>query len=178
MDWNMVGALAEGLGAIAVVISLVYLAAQVRQNTGIARASYHIDQSAAYRSLVLTIVNNEDVAELWQRGLSDPAALSPVEYQRFSWIMGELFQHYQAQVEGAKAGLVPPHVIDSWGAVTASWIRMPGGRELWGVLGAFFPDEIHARLKEPLQATPPWDELMPRAFRADVLDAAEPEGSL
>ena len=33
MDWTAIGALGEVLGAVAVVVSVVYLAAQVRHNT-------------------------------------------------------------------------------------------------------------------------------------------------
>ena len=31
MNWDAIGAIAESLGALAVIISLIYLAAQVRQ---------------------------------------------------------------------------------------------------------------------------------------------------
>ena len=38
MDWNAVGALGEGLGAVAVVFTLAYLAKQVRQSNRTAKA--------------------------------------------------------------------------------------------------------------------------------------------
>jgi hypothetical protein len=33
MDWDALGAIAEAVGAIAIIVSLVYVAAQIRQNT-------------------------------------------------------------------------------------------------------------------------------------------------
>ena len=39
MDWAAIGAVSEVIAAVAVVISLVYLATQVRQATKIARAT-------------------------------------------------------------------------------------------------------------------------------------------
>jgi hypothetical protein len=33
MDWNAIGALGELAGAIGVILSLIYLASQIRQNT-------------------------------------------------------------------------------------------------------------------------------------------------
>jgi len=33
MNWDAIGALAEAIGAIAVIVTLVYLAIQLRQNT-------------------------------------------------------------------------------------------------------------------------------------------------
>ncbi len=39
MDWNMVGAIGETLGAVGVIVTLVYLAGQLRQNTQALRTS-------------------------------------------------------------------------------------------------------------------------------------------
>ena len=39
MNWDAIGAIAELLGAIGVILSLVYLSVQIRQNTRSARAS-------------------------------------------------------------------------------------------------------------------------------------------
>ena len=38
MDWSMIGALGELLGAAAVVVSLLYLASQIKQNTAVSRS--------------------------------------------------------------------------------------------------------------------------------------------
>ena len=39
MNWDAIGAIAERLGAIGVVVSLLYLATQIRQNTKSVRAA-------------------------------------------------------------------------------------------------------------------------------------------
>ena len=39
MDWNMVGAIGETLGAVAVFVSLIYLASQIESNTRQSRAT-------------------------------------------------------------------------------------------------------------------------------------------
>ncbi len=38
MNWEAIGAVGEIVGALAVVLSLIYLAIQVRQNSNMARA--------------------------------------------------------------------------------------------------------------------------------------------
>ncbi len=52
MDWTMIGALGELLGALVVVISVIYLASQVRQNTAVVRAdaarSFSMEASRAF----------------------------------------------------------------------------------------------------------------------------------
>jgi hypothetical protein len=41
MDWNAIGAIGEIIGALAVFLTLVYLALQIRQNTKAIQASAH-----------------------------------------------------------------------------------------------------------------------------------------
>ena len=54
MNWEAVGALAEGLGAIGVIVSLLYLASQVRTNT---RASRVEAKLTATRALLAGLVD-------------------------------------------------------------------------------------------------------------------------
>lgn len=178
MEWGMIGAMAEAIGALGVIISLIYLSAQVRQNTRIAEASYHIQERANYRNLTLGIIENEDVAEIFYRGLLDPESLATVKYQRFAFMMGEFFQHYQAQWAGARAGLVLPELERASAQWTASLIRMPGGRKHWNQLRPMFPEEVQERLEEMLEHTPPADEIFPDAFTyPPKQDSVSAEGS-
>ena len=79
MDPNLIAAVAEAVGALAVVASLVYLTIQVRQSTDVARATYHIAQSANYRAVAMAMAENAELSELWHRGLADPRSLTTVE---------------------------------------------------------------------------------------------------
>jgi hypothetical protein len=65
MNWDAIGAIGEILGAIVVVVSVIYLASQVRQNTAAARAD-------ALRSFSIEVSNqfmewgkDERLSELW-----------------------------------------------------------------------------------------------------------------
>ena len=67
MDWTAVGAVGELIGALAVVVTLAYLASQIRQNTKVARSSmrHEITNSAMIGGRVLA--ENDDVARLLQQ---------------------------------------------------------------------------------------------------------------
>ena len=74
--------LAEIIGAIAVVLSLLYVGYQVKQNTNAVRSSVHqalINHVAATEGLVLT---DGTLAELIVKGTNDPSSLSPSERLR------------------------------------------------------------------------------------------------
>ena len=59
MDIMELGAVGELVGGVAVIATLVYLAAQIRQNTRAAMADAEIAASAAMRGLVEKFVTAE-----------------------------------------------------------------------------------------------------------------------
>jgi len=98
MNWEAVSTIAEVIGAVAVVASLIYLAIQIRQNTRQveqqARGQRFVvlgtlaDQWRGFRS---NIVSNLEVAGIWRRGHEDPELLSDDEWALFDMLMVEFF---------------------------------------------------------------------------------------
>ena len=67
MDWIAVGALAELVGAVAVVLTLVYLAEQVRNNTRMARRAVTAEAVAAVREANARIADDPSVVSCFGR---------------------------------------------------------------------------------------------------------------
>jgi hypothetical protein len=64
MNWEAIGAVGEIVGAVAVILTLIYLAAQIRQNTNSVRAAA-VDAAITHVSNVReTIFVNADIAEI------------------------------------------------------------------------------------------------------------------
>ena len=61
MNWDALGAVAEILGAIGVIVTLVYLAVQIRQNTLMMRATVKQNQTTITHSLTSLILENVDL---------------------------------------------------------------------------------------------------------------------
>ena len=53
MDWNAIGAMGEVIGAAAVVISLIYVALQVRQNTASSKSTVETEIALAISRVTL-----------------------------------------------------------------------------------------------------------------------------
>jgi hypothetical protein len=92
MNWEAIGAMGETIGALAVLITLVYLALQIRQNTHQIRVSATQDSIHLWNSLGQTILSNPDTAELIEKGNNDLSELSPEERRG-----GPAFQHSQTR---------------------------------------------------------------------------------
>jgi len=98
-DW---AAVAEIIGAIAVVASLVYLAVQIRQNTHELSLSLKATELAAFERNVEsgnrireTFILNPDVSALYLKGLGSFESLDTSERLRFDMLLSNVFSALQ-----------------------------------------------------------------------------------
>lgn len=96
--------IAEIAGAIAVVMSVIYLGVQVRANTKVLRSQAHFNAlSLAQRPFEL-VIENEGLSKILNTGFATPEALSPEDWTRCSYYMFMQFNaweylYYQHQDE-------------------------------------------------------------------------------
>jgi len=96
------GAIGELIGAIAVVASLVYLAAQIRQNTKQLSLSMQATELAAFERNVAAgnhvremFIVNPEITELYLRGVRSYKDLADGEKLRFDMIISNMFSEFQ-----------------------------------------------------------------------------------
>jgi hypothetical protein len=143
VNWDALGALGEIVGAAAVVITLVYLAVQTRQNTEAVRHAFArgvMEDANAWR---FKIVENPDVSELFRNGLRDPESLDANDKYRFRMLLDALLFHWQHAVQ---SGVPIPK------ANITRVLSQPGGVWYWSrakdVLTPEFVDFIQSQLSE------------------------------
>ena len=76
MNWEAIGAVGEIVGATAVVLTLIYLAVQVRLGTRATQAASFQAASALDQDFLLTLGKDPVTAQLWNTYLTDPESLS------------------------------------------------------------------------------------------------------
>ena len=94
MNWEAIGAVGEILGALAVVVSLGYVAIQIRQNTTEARIQRTQNLISANSELNAQIANNAELAKIVQAGLLDYNQLSEDDQFRFGTLFFSIFNQY------------------------------------------------------------------------------------
>ena len=123
--------LGEIIGAIAVVVSLVYLAVQVRQNTQAQRTenfSRALDRVAAMQA---TLSQDSETAVIVSKGVADPADLTPKQRLQFTWAMYELFGAFEFMYLASRDAAIPDEVWQRWSSAVAWWLNFPGVRTWW-----------------------------------------------
>lgn len=95
MNWEAIGAIGEIIGAIAVVLTLIYLAVQVRQSTRMTQAISIQTASSLDQEFLLTLGTDADRAQKWATYLSTPEVLSDKERLQCAYLMGSFIRRLE-----------------------------------------------------------------------------------
>ena len=111
MNWEAIGAVGEAVGAIAVVVTLAYLAMQIRQNTDATRAASHHAVIEALNQGNLAQARDAELAQIWVSGLKDRGVLTEVERQRFDSLCLAYFHVFDSLWYSAKVGTAERNLL-------------------------------------------------------------------
>ena len=101
INWDAIGAVGEVLGAAAVLVTLVYLARQISQNTQEIRSSNYHGITNSFNSLNIMIATNSELARIFKEGNASFSELSEEGQTQYSFLMHSAFRvmdvlHYQS----------------------------------------------------------------------------------
>ena len=102
MDWELAGVFAEVVGAIAIFVSLIYVAVQIKRSNQIAKAEAERDLLQSWMRGLEGLVDSNQTTEIFLKGLADFDALSSIEKTRLSYRLTELNMVYIAAIENEK----------------------------------------------------------------------------
>jgi hypothetical protein len=123
------GHLGEFVGALGVVISLIYLAQQMRQNTTSVRAaSFNSMVQNSIRLLEHSFRDSEFAAFL-HRAEQDPAKLTPDEMVRWDSYMTSVYRHFGNLIYQYRVGALDAQMWESYDRTLTEHLRTPS----WGV---------------------------------------------
>ncbi len=76
MNWDAIGAVAESLGAIGVIVSLVYLAFQIRINTNALRGTASFQAESSFAQLDHDLVHDREVTSVLVKAYDPSSSLA------------------------------------------------------------------------------------------------------
>jgi len=131
MNWDAIGSIGEIVGAVAVLLTLVYLAKQIHQSNRIARLEFHKTSVQHYTQVMGKLVSDTDTARIYREGLLDLASLEPVDKIRLSQLIGECMLMFKDVMEAYDEGLFDKPTYDAWLGFICGIINMPSGETFW-----------------------------------------------
>ena len=131
MDLDSLANIGDFVGGVFVVISLVYLAHQVRLNTRSLKSENYARVLERMSTLQARLSVDPDLHHVFMVGAEDPGRLSRAQRVRFSWALYELFGAGEFMYHQSRDKALPPAVWARWEATIGWWLSHPGMRAWW-----------------------------------------------
>jgi hypothetical protein len=126
VNWSAIAALAELLGAAAVVVSLFYLAAEVRKSRMQARLDASRELATRITQASIAAASSRDLAEVFHAGSGGMERLDPVDQTRYRAFMNALFRGFEQQFLLWRAGTLDEEMWESVVEIVRDFASLPG----------------------------------------------------
>jgi hypothetical protein len=145
MTLEQVAALAQIAGSVGVVLSLVFVGLQVRQNTAVLYRNEHNSTMAQWTVIRMGIAQNRDLAEFMTAGLSGEKALDAADQLRMEQFLSEQLWAAFHIWDREQRGVFAKGTFEwSGGRYVAPLLATPGGCAWWRNTkhAGFFPPYV------------------------------------
>lgn len=155
MTLQELGSIGELVAAIATVGSLVYLAIQIRANTGAVRSAAAQSVHEAFAAWYRLLAADASLSQLVANGLRDYSVLSETERARFIATFMAFLSYCQDAFIKWREGALSPELWSGWELVMMNLVNAPGGKEFWAERGYLFGDQFRHHVENDImQRTP------------------------
>jgi hypothetical protein len=159
MNWEALGAVGEIVGALGVIISLIYLASQIRTQNRESRLAAATEWTSQWSNFVGSLAENPRLAEVWIKGLRDFSSLNESEVIQFSSQAGRFFRVAEGLHDQYAQGRLAPKTWRGIGRTIEDVMCYPGVKKWWPTRSHWYSEEFTAYVKPFFDSADP-----PRLF--------------
>ncbi len=151
MNWEAAGAIGEIIGALAVFLTLIYLALQIRQNTKAVQAAAVDASISKVTSVRQSMYESAEIAGIYIAGIANPDDLDELSRTRFRLLMHNVLLsisniHSQTNFAGLSSSMWESQLVLLRRVVTS-----PGGQWFWKEYQLEFDETFREQIEAILQ---------------------------
>jgi hypothetical protein len=143
MTISELGDLGDFLGGIGVVVTLVYLAIQIRRNTRAVRSASLDSVTTSHMEFHRSVWGDPVLNEIWFDGRMGKKELSEAESRRFAFMVTTCARHWENAYQKARGGTLE---ATAWAGMHQELVTVfadPGTQTYWKMIrGMFSPDFV------------------------------------
>jgi hypothetical protein len=140
--------IAEVIGAVAIVVSLIYVGIQVNDNARATRSATANATTAAMSQWYINVGSNAEATRIILDGMTNPETLTREETAQFVYIFHGLFLEYQAAFYVAEQGALDVELRDLLVNTLAGVREQPGFQKYWSQRRDIFKPSFRAFVDE------------------------------
>jgi hypothetical protein len=153
MNWEAIGATGETIAAIGVVVSLIYLARQIRSQSVESRLSARNAMVNELNAAYGDIAADAELSAVFLRGINDFDDLEPVETVRLSFFLNRFFRVFEIMYEQYRRGRIDDSFFAGVEEGLKEWCKYPGVRTWWRSREHMFSAEMRELVAPKLATT-------------------------
>lgn len=142
MSLDQLGLIAEIVGAIAIIVTLVYLSIQVKDSARASRSAAVTDATTAMQAFYQELGSNPATSKLFLDGLTNPDTLSKQDQFQYLMMMHSCFLGFQRSFFLAREGTLDVALRDSIGTAMHAVNHLPGIYLYWRQRRGYFQPEF------------------------------------
>jgi hypothetical protein len=167
VNWQTLGSIGEFVGGIGVIVTLIYVARQIRANTTAMRQEAEREAFDGNRLVLSQIARDRDVARILRIGLAGTDALDPDEEQQLAALLLQLTYDWLRLHSVDRDLTVGAALADANRRARREISSSPGYRRWFDARRHWFPEEFQKVLEEdmasgltymPFSSVPPGDD--------------------
>ena len=145
MNWDAISAVSEIIGAVAVVVSLIYVATQIRQSTQMARSTAKQTLTEATQGVIYKAM---DYSTEWVKLTTGEEPSSAEEDARMSLLSRACLRGFETQCYQAESGLLENQEWVALRTTIRSVTAMPGFNRYWQELKPMMSERLRRVVEE------------------------------
>jgi hypothetical protein len=131
MNWDAIGAIAESLGAIGVIASLIYLGVQLKSNAIASGVEAKLATTKLLTEFNDKFIHHPELYELWDKARTGSSELSDAEYALFTSLNMNSFWCISAGYYQKQAGKLPEGDWFEVESIMDIWMNNVGMKNWW-----------------------------------------------
>jgi hypothetical protein len=171
IDWNAVGAIGELIGALGVMITVVYLALQVRGNTRSVRGSVYDSLATSLEHLNRPLVENADLARALAAVTENWSAASEDDRFRVVHFYSAAFKLFENVYYQWRQGLIEDELWQGWRRLMLTYFWSPGVQMWWPTRRGAYAESFARFLEQSERGMPLATPGLMAHIRSDIVGA-------
>ena len=155
MNWDAIGAVGELFGAIAVLVTLIYLTTQIKHNTLALKSSAAQAVHENFANWYSSAQGDPILLAVSIKGMRDYSSLSEIEKSQFVAMFMAFSSHTQNAYDKWQEESLTPELWRGWEYVSMNFFSTPGGNEFWKERSYMFADAFQSYIQNDLMNREP-----------------------
>lgn len=142
MNWDAIGAVGEMVGASGVILSLVYLASQIRSQNTESRLAAVTEWTNQWNEWTASFADHPQLSELWVKGSADFHSLSQAESVQYAAHCGRFFRIAEGLHGQFSQGRLESRAWRGLARTLEDIALLPGVKTWWATRSLWYSDEF------------------------------------